>query len=59
MRQVSLIQETNHVHLRCPKPKRFTNATGDVTKVWPKAEYPLIEVGVMELNRYPETISSK
>src|SRR6201995_2940764 len=26
----------------------------DVTKVWPKAEYPLIEAGVMELNRYPE-----
>ncbi len=26
----------------------------DVTKVWPKAEYPLIEVGVMELNRYPD-----
>src|SRR5436189_220989 len=26
----------------------------DVTKVWPKADYPLIEVGVMELNRYPE-----
>src|ERR1700692_229325 len=26
----------------------------DVTKVWPKAEYPLIEVGVMELNRWPE-----
>src|SRR5712692_6850161 len=26
----------------------------DVTKVWPKANYPLIEVGVMELNRYPE-----
>jgi Catalase len=24
----------------------------DVTKVWPKADYPLIEVGVMELNRY-------
>jgi len=23
-------------------------------KVWPKAQYPLIEVGVMELNRYPE-----
>jgi len=22
--------------------------------VWPKADYPLIEVGVMELNRYPE-----
>jgi catalase len=26
----------------------------DVTKVWPKADYPLIEAGVMELNRYPE-----
>src|SRR3982075_4077131 len=26
----------------------------DLTKVWPKAEYPLIEVGVIELNRYPE-----
>src|ERR1700750_960340 len=23
-----------------------------LTKVWPKAEYPLIEVGVMELNRW-------
>jgi len=22
--------------------------------VWPKAEYPLIEVGLMELNRYPD-----
>ena len=26
----------------------------DLTKVWPKTEYPLIEVGVVELNRYPE-----
>jgi len=26
----------------------------DLTKVWPKAEYPLMEVGVMELNRNPE-----
>jgi catalase len=26
----------------------------DVTKIWPKADYPLIEVGVMELNRYPD-----
>jgi catalase len=26
----------------------------DLTKVWPKAEFPLIEVGVMELNRYPD-----
>jgi catalase len=26
----------------------------DLTKVWPHAEFPLIEVGVMELNRNPE-----
>jgi catalase len=26
----------------------------DLTKVWPKADYPLIEVGVVELNRYPK-----
>ncbi len=26
----------------------------DLTKVWPHGEYPLIEVGVMELNRNPE-----
>ena len=25
----------------------------DLTKVWPKEDYPLIEVGVMELNRNP------
>lgn len=26
----------------------------DLTKVWPKGEYPLIDVGVLELNRNPE-----
>ncbi|PHS71009.1 MAG: catalase [Methylophaga sp.] len=26
----------------------------DLTKVWPKGDYPLIEVGVMELNKNPE-----
>jgi catalase len=26
----------------------------DLTKVWPKADYPLIEVGVLELNRNPD-----
>ena len=26
----------------------------DLTKVWPKEDYPLIEVGEMELNRNPE-----
>lgn len=26
----------------------------DLTKVWPHADYPLIEVGVMELNRNPD-----
>lgn len=26
----------------------------DLTKVWPHADYPLVDVGVMELNRNPE-----
>ena len=26
----------------------------DLTKVWPKGDFPLIEVGEIELNRYPE-----
>lgn len=26
----------------------------DLTKVWPHADYPLIDIGVMELNRNPE-----
>ncbi len=26
----------------------------DLTKVWPHKDYPLMEVGVMELNRNPE-----
>ncbi|MFC1725391.1 catalase [candidate division KSB1 bacterium] len=26
----------------------------DLTKVWPHADYPLIEVGIMEMNRNPE-----
>lgn len=26
----------------------------DLTKVWPQAEYPLIDVGILELNRNPE-----
>jgi catalase len=26
----------------------------DVTKVWPHADYPLVEVGVLELNRNPD-----
>ncbi|MGY0399343.1 MAG: catalase [Ostreibacterium sp.] len=26
----------------------------DLTKIWPKSDYPLIEVGMMELNRNPE-----
>ncbi len=34
--------------------KRHKHNPFDVTKVWPKGDYPLIEVGVMELNRYPD-----
>jgi catalase len=28
----------------------------DLTKVWPKAEFPLLEVGTLELNRNPENV---
>lgn len=28
----------------------------DLTKVWPRGEFPLIEVGVMELNRNPDNV---
>lgn len=28
----------------------------DLTKVWPKADYPLIPVGTLELNRNPENV---
>ncbi|MDI7863519.1 catalase [Rhizobiaceae bacterium n13] len=28
----------------------------DLTKVWPHADYPLIEVGVLELNRNPQNV---
>ena len=34
--------------------RRHRHNPFDLTKVWPKREYPLIEVGVMELNRYPD-----
>jgi catalase len=31
----------------------------DLTKVWPHADYPLIDVGVLELNRNPENYHSE
>ena len=34
--------------------RSHTHNPFDLTKVWPKGDYPLIEVGVMELNRNPE-----
>jgi catalase len=34
--------------------KAFRFNPFDLTKVWPQGEYPLIEVGVMELNRWPD-----
>ena len=27
----------------------------DLTKVWPHSDYPLMEIGILELNRNPET----
>jgi len=38
--------------------EKFAKSTGwnpfDLTKVWPQKDYPLIEVGVLELNRNPD-----
>lgn len=34
--------------------KTFKHNPFDLTKVWPHAEYPLHEVGILELNRNPE-----
>lgn len=31
----------------------------DVTKIWPHSDYPLVEVGVMELNRNPDDFFSE
>ncbi len=36
--------------------KTFRHNPFDLTKVWPKKEYPLFEVGVVELNRNPENV---
>jgi catalase len=36
--------------------KNFPFNPFDLTKVWPKAGYPLIEVGYFELNRNPENV---
>jgi catalase len=34
--------------------KAFPFNPFDLTKIWPKAEFPLVEVGLFELNRNPE-----
>ncbi|WP_422028778.1 catalase [Roseovarius sp.] len=34
--------------------RRHRHNPFDLTKVWPKAEFPLIEVGLLELNRNPD-----
>lgn len=36
--------------------KAFRFNPFDLTKVWPKAEFPLTEVGVLELNRNPDNV---
>ena len=37
-----------------PTPKNYRFNPFDLTKVWPHADYPLIKVGTMTLNRNPE-----
>ena len=34
--------------------KTYRHNPFDLTKTWPQADYPLIEVGVMELNEHPD-----
>src|SRR5260370_41936697 len=36
--------------------KSFSFNPFDLTKVWPKGDFPLIEVGYFELNRNPENV---
>lgn len=43
------IQVMTEEQARCTRYNPF-----DLTKVWPHAEFPLIEVGILELNRNPE-----
>ena len=39
---------------RQSKPKTFSWNPFDLTKVWPHGDFPLIDVGVMELNEIPK-----
>ena len=41
---------------REPRPTRSTRF--DLTKVWPQRDYPLIPVGVLELNQNPDSFAS-
>jgi catalase len=44
-----------HVQIMTPdQAKKYRYDPYDITKVWPHADYPLIEVGSMVLNRNPE-----
>lgn len=46
---------TLYIQVMTPKQaEKFQWNPFDLTKVWPHKEFPLIEVGVMELNRNPE-----
>jgi catalase len=38
------------------QPKAFPFNPFDLTKIWPKGDFPLIEVGYFELNRNPENV---
>src|SRR3546814_10826368 len=38
----------------CALPISYRYNPFDLTKVWPKGDYPLIDVGMLELNRNPE-----
>ena len=52
-RRIPEVDDVRAGHARGRRGKHCYNPF-DLTKVWPHADYPLIEVGVLELNRNPE-----
>ncbi len=53
-RRVPEVDDVRSRSCRRPTPSKTAYNPFDLTKVWPHADYPLIDVGVMELNRNPD-----
>ncbi len=53
-RRLPALEAVRSRSCRKPRPANHRFNPFDLTKIWSKKDYPLIEVGVMELNRNPE-----